>query len=110
MRYVSVALIDILSGRLVSAPQELWGERPLEYHPDPGCTLPDWEIALQRAKIAHGACSGFAFIGWDIAFTPQGPILLEGNANWSAGEYQRLSGEPLGHTKFPDVLATWLNR
>ena len=110
VRYVSVALIDILSGRLISAPQELWGERPLEYHPDPGCTLPDWEIAMQRAKIAHGACSGFAFIGWDIAFTPQGPVLLEGNENWSAGEYQRLSGEPLGHTKFPDVLATWLNR
>ena len=32
----------------------------------------------------------------------------EGNTNWTAGTYQSLSGEPLGLTKFGDILATRL--
>jgi hypothetical protein len=108
-RVVSVALIDVASGRLMSCPQELWGakrsngQRNLDI-----VALPDWGAALQYANIAHRASSNFAFIGWDIAFTTQGPILLEGNEGWSASEYQRLHGEPLGHTKFADILAMWL--
>jgi hypothetical protein len=35
-------------------------------------------------------------------------MLLEGNVNWCADEYQRLEGKPLGHTKFADILAMWL--
>ena len=110
-RYVSVALVDVANGRL-TRPQELWGAKQLNDRPgdsDFDCTLPEWDKALQHAKAAHRACSNFAFIGWDIAFTAQGPILLEGNANWSADEYQRLRGEPLGHTAFADILATRLH-
>jgi hypothetical protein len=72
------------------------------------CTLPDWEAALQHIKVAHEACSNFVFVGWDIAFTPHGPMILEGNANWDAATYQTLRGEPLGHTKFANVLAAQL--
>ena len=43
-----------------------------------------------------------------VAFTPDGPMILEGNTNWSAGTYQSLRGEPLGLTKFADILATQL--
>ena len=70
--------------------------------------LPDWDAVLRYAKVAHRACSNFVFVGWDMAFTDHGPMLLEGNANWSADEYQSLSGEPLGHTKFADILAARL--
>jgi hypothetical protein len=108
-RYVSVALIDVASGRLMSRPQEIWGAKQpnhqIDSDSDEAYTLPDWETALRHAKIAHQACSNFAFVGWDVVFTDQGPMLLEGNANWSADEYQRLRGEPLGHTKFVDILA-----
>jgi hypothetical protein len=107
-RYGSVALIDMASGRL-SGRQPLW---PKKIEPsansDFASMLPDWEAALWHAKIAHQACSNFVFIGWDIAFTPEGPMLLEGNGNWCVDEYQRLRGEPLGHTKFADVLAVRL--
>jgi hypothetical protein len=109
MGYVSVALIDVASGRLVSRPQELWGaKRSNRQHNLDIVAMPDWGTAMQYAGAAHRACSSFAFIGWDIAFTIQGPILLEGNTGWSASEYQRLRGEPLGHTKFADILAVWL--
>ena len=70
--------------------------------------LPEWEIALQQAKAAHRACSSYVFVGWDIAFTDHGPMLLEGNVNWNADEYQALSGEPLGCTQIAKVLKSHL--
>ena len=71
--------------------------------------LPDWDVALRHVEAAHNACSNIVFIGWDVAFTPEGPMILEGNTNWGAGTYQSLRGEPLGLTKFADILATQLN-
>jgi hypothetical protein len=106
-RYARVALIDVVTGRLMS-PQ---GTTRLSHQLDIGsdaCQLPNWDAVLQYTKLAHQACSNFAFIGWDVAFTQQGPMLLEGNGNWAASEYQRLRGEPLGCTKFADILATRL--
>jgi Sugar-transfer associated ATP-grasp len=74
------------------------------------CKLPDWDVALRQVQVAHNACSNFIFIGWDVAFTRDGPMILEGNTNWSAGIYQSLRGEPLGLTKFADILATQLQQ
>jgi Sugar-transfer associated ATP-grasp len=103
-----VAVIDVASGRLTSAPQDFPGRTRLDRHTDMrsnrACTLPDWETLLQHTKVAHQACSNFVFIGWDAAFTEQGPMLLEGNANWCADVYQSLCG-PLGHTQFARILA-----
>ena len=101
-----VALIDIASGRLMSAPQDFCGKRSnVDIGSNHPCTLPGWESLLRHIKVAHQACSNFIFIGWDVAFTEHGPVLLEGNANWCADVYQSLGGEPLGHTKFASILA-----
>jgi hypothetical protein len=101
-----VALIDVVSGRLMTAPQSAMRvKHQLYIGSDDTCMLPEWDTALRHAKVAHQACSSFAFVGWDIALTEKGPMLLEGNAHWGASEYQRLRGEPLGHTKFAEILA-----
>jgi hypothetical protein len=97
-----VALIDLASGRLISRPSQATSD-----HLDvSSCILPQWNAALQYVQTAHRACSNFVFVGWDIGFTERGPILLEGNANWNADEYQSLTGDALGHTKFASILAT----
>jgi len=106
-------LIDVTTGRLISEPPQD-GLGIINRHPQSGSdaaafTLPGWDAALTYAKSAHRACSNFAFVAWDVAFTDQGPLLLEGNANWSPGTYQRLLGEPLGHTNFATILATRLD-
>jgi hypothetical protein len=105
-----VALIDVSSGRLASTPRELYrsklGNDKLDESFKDGIVLPDWDNALRHAAVAHQACSNFVFVGWDVAFTDHGPMLLEGNAHWNATAYQRLRGEPLGCTKFADILAT----
>jgi hypothetical protein len=103
-----VAVIDIPTGRLMSAPQDFPRKKRSDHcmviGPGSACVLPDWEILLRHVKVAHQACANFAFIGWDAAFTEHGPMLLEGNANWCADVYQSLC-EPLGHTQFATILA-----
>lgn len=107
-----VALIDIKSGRLLSRPQDLSKRCQIADEVAVGdiFTLPAWGLALRHAQSAHKVCPGFIFIGWDIAFTDEGPIVLEGNLNWSADIYQRLSGTPLGRTHFPEILSARLRQ
>jgi len=104
-------LIDASSGRLMSTPLRN-RSGTMHWHcrrgSDDLCMMPEWDAALRYAKTAHQSCAHVVFIGWDIAFTSHGPMLLEGNVNWSPDAFQSLSGEPLGHTKFADVLATHL--
>jgi hypothetical protein len=107
-----VTLIDVANGRVMPAPpQDAPGMSMYRYRQfgsTDTCKLPDWEAVLRHVKVAHQACSNFVFVGWDVAFTPRGPVVLEGNANWEAATYQTLRGEPLGCTKFADILAARL--
>jgi hypothetical protein len=105
-----VALVNVANGRLMPAPPQYSpGMSGYRYRQLPNeCRLPNWDVALRHVKAAHKACPNFVFIGWDVAFTPDGPTILEGNTNWSPATYQTLRGEPLGLTKFADILATQL--
>jgi hypothetical protein len=53
-----------------------------------GFELPDWsqlkEVALEAARVFPWARS----IGWDIALTDRGPVLIEGNVKWSTSLLQ----------------------
>jgi hypothetical protein len=111
-----VTLVDLANGRLLPAPPQGSTGMPIyqsiyqyrQFRGYDSCILPDWNAVLRHVKVAHKACSNFVFIGWDVAFTPDGAMILEGNANWSPTTYQMLKGEPLGLTKFADILATQL--
>jgi len=106
------ALIDVVSGRLMSPPRKAFDANRSNHWPDNNSdsyhVLPYWDIVLRHTTAAHQVCSNYVFIGWDVALTDQGPMLLEGNLNWTACDFQRLGGQPLGRTKFAEVLATHL--
>ena len=44
-----------------------------------GTQLPMWEDVKHFAIRAHGAFADRVIVGWDIAITPDGPMLVEGN-------------------------------
>lgn len=53
-------------------------------HPTTGCaiqgfTFPDWEKAMDMVCQAALEIPQIGYMGWDIAFTPDGPVLVEGN-------------------------------
>lgn len=52
-------------------------------HPLPGAALPHWSNVVDLGCRAHDAFD-IVTIAWDIALTPDGLTLLEGNCSWSA--------------------------
>ena len=56
-------------------------------HPDTGSafeggTLPCWGDVVELCKQGAKLCHGVRAIGWDIALTPKGPIVVEANVDW----------------------------
>lgn len=74
--------------------------------PIAGSTIPMMHEAVELCCRAHETFPGMASIGWDVAITPDGPVLVEGNVNWCTELAQLPSGVPLGQTR----LVEWAHR
>ncbi len=60
--------------------------RMIDTHPVSGARfdsvkVPDWDAVQQVASEAHALFPEFGIIGWDIAITPDGPVIIEANDN-----------------------------
>jgi hypothetical protein len=58
-------------------------------HPDTGVEfagfrIPDYHAAVELVRRVHDDLPGLHSVGWDVAFTAAGPLVLEGNSDWSA--------------------------
>lgn len=56
--------------------------------------VPDWEKAVALCIEAHRLFPDVLSIGWDVALTPNGPILIEGNINWGVTSHQTDLDQP----------------
>lgn len=91
-----IAYGDPETGQLKAAVRRREGRLGLEeiyHHPETGTAfadlfLPNWNDAKALTFHAHGAFPGLDVIGWDIALTGRGPLVLEGNAWWDPPLYQ----------------------
>lgn len=84
-----------------------------EKHPEcqipvQGLQLPDWPETLKLALQAHRHFPQYFSLGWDIALTSQGPMLLEANSGWDVLTMQRAHQKPLGETLFKLLCVTRL--
>ncbi|MGB3710703.1 MAG: sugar-transfer associated ATP-grasp domain-containing protein [Erythrobacter sp.] len=68
--------------------------------------LPDWDAAIGLVADAHSrAFPEYALIGWDVAFTPDGPVLVEGNAKPGVLMPQRSGRKGLAGQRYGELLA-----
>mgnify|MGYP002780532605 CR=1 FL=1 len=74
---------------------------PVFGSPIAGVRLPEWERVVELALRAHRVFHDFPSVGWDVAITPDGPVLIEGNYNWCVDLLQQATGRGLGETGFP---------
>jgi hypothetical protein len=103
--------IDPATGRVRHAAMP--GGEKVETHPDTGAPiagieLPFWRESVDLVLCAHAAAfAKFRFLGWDIALTADGPVLLETNSGWGAIFHQMLDG-PLGHAAFGRLVGHYV--
>uniref|UniRef100_UPI00037ADD11 sugar-transfer associated ATP-grasp domain-containing protein n=1 Tax=Thioalkalivibrio thiocyanoxidans TaxID=152475 RepID=UPI00037ADD11 len=92
-----VAAVDMGTGRLAvgyASRSPAWPViQPVAEHPDTGkriegTRLPLWEEVKSLALQAQRSLPEVKTIGWDIAITPEGPLILEGNTTYGLASLQ----------------------
>lgn len=58
-----------------------------------GFQIPYWKEVLELTESALRFIDGIDFIGWDVAITENGPIIIEGNSKPALGDIQLLFNE-----------------
>ncbi|HEU4630919.1 MAG TPA: sugar-transfer associated ATP-grasp domain-containing protein [Gemmatimonadaceae bacterium] len=109
-----IAPVDLATGRLGEAIRRRGAVPvPIERHPDTGTViaghqLPLWSETLTLARRALEAGFERPTIGWDIAITDDGPVLVEGNTKSNPDVAQAPSGVPLSATPFPAAIDAYM--
>ena len=103
------APVDLASGTLGVARQKSRPFVPIKVHPDSGhpiegSTVPFWRAALDLAVNAHREFQEMPSVGWDVAITESGPVLVEGNAVWCVDLAQITHQRPISDTAVADCL------
>lgn len=57
----------------------IYTEHPVSHTPIKGFALPLWPQCLELAEKASSVIEQIGLVGWDVAITPNGPVLVEGN-------------------------------
>jgi hypothetical protein len=71
-----------------------------------GRALPDWGAVKALCVRAHAeAFADYVLIGWDVAMTPEGPLLIEGNGKPGVLMPQRAARRGLGEGRYGVLLA-----
>jgi glutathione synthase/RimK-type ligase-like ATP-grasp enzyme len=100
-----ISAVDLDSGELGTACFGYGGEDH-EVHPRTGAritgrVLPDWDAARALAVRAHqDAFADYIIVGWDVALTPDGPILIEGNGKPGVLMPQRAARQGIGAGRY----------
>jgi hypothetical protein len=85
-------------------------ERLHEVHPDTGARLagvrlPLWSELMALAEAAARAFPRLPYQAWDIALTPEGPVVVELNSAGDVSLWQRATGKGLMNDRFRAILA-----
>jgi hypothetical protein len=75
-----------------------------------GFPLPHWPEVLELALHAHSVFPAYPSIGWDIAISRSGPVLIEGNYNWNVALVQQASSRGLGETDYLESYLAFLRQ
>jgi hypothetical protein len=97
--------VDLATGRLgpATGDKEKWLLEWWDVHPVTGAQvtgrqMPHWEEIKAIALKAHNAAQGRLLVGWDVAVTADGPLLLEGNSYPDVDFPQRVCRVGIGHS------------
>lgn len=78
--------LDMDTGRVTGQGRQLTGRcylcHPSSGHFMPGFQVPFWDRVTDIVRKAAVTVPHIGYVGWDVAITPNGPELVEGNINY----------------------------
>jgi hypothetical protein len=101
---LATGILGLMTGDKDEALFQWFADHPITGTPVLGRTLPNWQEIKSVALAAHEACPDRLLVGWDIALTPEGAVLLEGNAYPDVDFLQRVHRCPLGASPLGPLL------
>jgi len=111
------AAVDLRSGELGPASNLGMDARLgwVERHPNSDATIrgrvvPRWKETCELAERAHRAFDDRVIVGWDIAPTQDGPIIVEGNGSPDLDIVQRTTRSGLAGSRLSQLLSHHLQR
>lgn len=69
----------IVSDKAIDKKKNLYAKHPMTGKTIKGFKFPDWDKALELVQKASKVVPQMRYVGWDVCFSKQGPILVEGN-------------------------------
>jgi len=105
-----LAELDKTSGKVLqcrrgSGPdQEVIDRHPVSDAVFTEVQIPHWDEVLRMTGAAHEVLPKFGVIGWDIAITPEGPLIIECNGNPHHMLYQLATGTGIHNPDFAPVF------
>ncbi len=97
--------LGLLTGDKGEMATRRWEHHPMRAGvPVAGRLVPHFEAVLAEALAAHRACGDRFLVGWDIAVTPDGPLIVEGNAHLDIEFPQRVHQAPVSESPLGPIL------
>lgn len=95
------ASVDISTGKLDGVAFNKSGKKyanhPITNQPIKGFQIPFWEDVVELCKKAALEIPDVRCVGWDVAVSEKGPLLIEGNDRWSRFVWQHPKEQGLYH-------------
>ncbi len=92
------------------APDCWWDRHPITGSQIAGRRIENWQAITDLAKRAHRSFLDRMIVGWDIALTPDGPMLIEGNSYPDTHFLQRVHRQLVGESPLGPLLRHHLQR
>lgn len=109
--------IDLATGQLDQlcddyhfAPDAWWDRHPFTGAQVTGRVVTQWPAIAALAKAGHRVLIDRTVIGWDIALTSEGPVIIEGNAYPDTHFLQRVHRQLIGESPLAPLLGLHLAR
>lgn len=88
------------------------GKFEFRCHPDTnqqvtGTELSAWDELLAFTTAIHQKVD-FIFVSWDISYTTNGFMVIEGNGLWDVDILESSNNRPLSKTRYPEMYDRWI--
>ena len=107
---VETGELGLLTGDAPETCTRWFADHPATGERVTGRRLSGWPDLAGLALRAHRVFRARTLVGWDIGWTPDGPVILEGNSNPDFSYFQRVYRTPVGMSPLGPLLNGHLNR